>query len=190
MLEKLESFKIPIALSLVGVVLIVGGLIFSNTQKETPQFPEKSLVKSSKVLVDVAGAVKDPGVYELDANARVEDAVTGAGGLSNDADNEYIAKYINMAQKVSDGGKIYIPKVGEKVSTGAVTLGVSTAAASSQVNVNSATQAELEALPGIGEVTASKIISGRPYSKIEDLLNQKIVSKSTYEKIKDSIVVN
>ena len=61
--------------------------------------------------------------------------------------------------------------------------------AQTKVNLNTATQPELEALPGIGPVTASKIISDRPYQQVEDLLNKKVVSKAIFEKIKDSLVL-
>lgn len=84
--------------------------------------------------------------------------------------------------------KIYIPKVGESASnvSGSTAAGTQVNA---KVNINTATQAELEALSGIGPVTASKIISGRPYSKIEDLLTLKILSKKVFDQIKDSISV-
>ncbi len=94
-----------------------------------------------------------------------------------------------MAQKVSDGSKVYVPAEGEQAG-GTVTGGtVAGASVQATVNINTATQAELEALPGIGPVTASKIISDRQYQGIEDLLNRKVVSKAVFEKIKDLLVV-
>lgn len=93
-----------------------------------------------------------------------------------------------MAQKISDGSKIYVPSQGENeanVQTGQVS-GVSTQA---KININTASQSELEALPGIGPVTASKIISDRPYQKIEELISKKVVSRSVYDKIKDSLTL-
>lgn len=189
--ERLEKFKIPIALSLVGIILIIGGMVASGTGKQYQKaFPKESLVTSSKdISVDVSGAVNKPGVYEIKENSRVEDAIKEAGGLTESANKEYISKYLNLAQKLSDGSKVYVPltgEVGPGIQTGSSVTGVTVQA---KVNINTSTQAELEALPGIGPVTASKIISGRPYQSIEDILNQKIVSKSTYEKIKDSLVV-
>lgn len=111
------------------------------------------------------------------------------------ANGEYVSKYLNMAQKLSDGSKVYVPFAGAEVSgpqagviVGTTTLsGTNTVA--SKVNINTATQAELEALPGIGPVTASKIISDRPYQNVEELLNKKIIPKSTFDKIKDQLVV-
>lgn len=189
--ETLEKFKIPLSLSLIGVVLIIGGIFYSGpSSKSRPEeYPKESIVGIQKqISIDVSGAVTKPGVYKLDSTSRVEDALKAAGGISEAANKDYVSKYLNMAQRLQDGMKIYVPFEGE---VGVQSSGGFVAGASSQtqVNINSATQSELEALPGIGPVTAAKIISGRPYQKIDDLLNQKIVSKSTFEKIKDSIVV-
>lgn len=189
--EVIESYKIPIGLSLVGIVLIIGGMIFSMTPEVT--YPKESLVLEEKIIhVDIAGAVSKPGVYKLNEKQLIEDAINQAGGFAEGANKDYISKYLNLAQKLSDGMKIYVPFEGElSTSSGqGVVGGVVTGTNSSQrVNINSGTQSELEALPGIGPVTAAKIISGRPYQKIEDLLNQKIISKSTFEKIKSSVVI-
>lgn len=190
--ELIDKFKIPIGLGLVGIVLVVGGLVAgSNKAPSTAiDFPKESLV-SSQITVDVSGAVVSPGVYELEAEARIEDAIKAAGGLSEQASGEYVSKSLNLAQKISDGVKIYIPYQGDPTSPNGYAgqgkiAGVNT---SGMVNINTGTQAELEALPGIGPVTASKIISGRPYLKVEDLLSQKIVPKATFEKIKDSLQI-
>lgn len=185
----IDQYKIPIALSFLGLVLILGGLFASGLQKSRPkEFPKESLVTAQKISVDVSGAVLKPGVYQLDTGDRVEEAIKAAGGFSESANQEYISKYLNMAQKLSDGMKIYIPAVGESgpaVQSGAV----AGSSMQSKVNINTASQSELEALPGIGPVTASKIISDRLYQKIEELLERKIVSKSVFEKIKANLVV-
>ncbi len=190
--EKLDQFKLPIGLSLVGIVLIVGGMFASGLTKQKPkQFPKESLIESQKLIsVDVSGDVVKPGVYQLGDGSRVEDAVAAAGGFSESVDQEYVSKYLNMAQKLSDGSKIYVPSAGEQTAgTGSVGAVAGVASANTKVNINTATQAELEALPGIGPVTASKIISDRQYQTAEDLLNKKVVSKAVFEKIKDQLVV-
>ncbi len=187
--EKLDRFKFPIGLSLIGIVLIIGGVFASGLTKAKPKaFPKESLIEAQKIIsVDVSGAVNKPGVYQLTDGSRIEDAIKSAGGFAETANTEFVSKYLNMAQKVSDGSKVYVPVEGEEgvVSTGTV-AGASTNA---KVNVNTATQAEIEALPGIGPVTALKIISGRPYQQVEDLLNNKIVSKAAFEKTKEQLVV-
>lgn len=190
--EKLDQFKLPIGLSLVGIVLIIGGIFASGLNRSKPKnFPKESLVESQRMIsVDVSGAVVKPGVYQLKDSSRIEDAVLAAGGFAETANGGYISKYLNMAQKLVDGSKVYVPLEGEQVS-GAKNVGTvaGAAGANAQVNINIATQAELEALPGIGPVTASKIISDRPYQAAEDLLNKKVINKSVFEKIKDQLVV-
>lgn len=188
--EKIDQFKIPIALSLVGLVLILGGVFASDITKQQPKaFPKESIVDTQKIIsIDVSGAVKKSGVYQLKEGSRIEDAVLAAGGFSEQASQEYIAKYLNMAQKLVDGSKVYVPVEGEQgtVNQAGVVAGVNTQA---KVNINTASSAELEALPGIGAVTAEKIISSRPYQGVEDLLSKKVVGKSVFEKIKDQLVV-
>ena len=186
-LEILEKFKIPIALSLVGLVLIIGGSILSLKKPTQKSFPKESLIQEQKsILVDVSGAVSNPGVYSLPEGSRVEDAIKAAGEILQEANQEYISKSLNLAQKISDGSKIYIPFEGEQ---GGVVAGVS-GNSQTQININTSSQGELESLPGIGPVTASKIINGRPYSAIEELLNKKVVSKAVFEKISGQISSN
>lgn len=189
--EKINQFKIPIALSILGLVLIAGGVFSSGLSNQKPKtFPKESLVESQKLIsVDVSGAVSKSGVYQLKEGSRIEDAVLSAGGFSPDSNKEYISKYFNMAQKLSDGSKIYVPFAGEQV-IGSVSSGiVAGTQTNSTVNINTATQAELEALPGIGPVTASKIISDRPYQTVEELLSKKVISKAVFEKVKEQLVV-
>lgn len=187
--QILERFKIPIALSLVGIVLIIGGIVSSKISSKPAQFPKESLMDSSQrvLSVDVSGAVVKPGVYQLSDGSRIEDAIKAAGGFTENANQNYITKSLNMAQKINDGTKIYVPVTGDSgVVAGTVS---SNGAQTAKVNINTASQSELEALPGIGAVTASKIISSRPYQNAEELLGKKVVGKSVYEKIKDSLVV-
>lgn len=188
--EKLNQFKIPIALSILGLVLIAGGVFASglNNQK-SKVFPKESLVESQKIIsVDVSGAVNKPGVYQLKEGSRIEDAISQAGSFTTTANREYISKYLNMAQLVSDGSKVYVPVEGEQAAN-TQSGTVNGTATQAKVNINTASQAELEALAGIGPVTAVKIISSRPYQGVEDLFNKKIVGKAVFEKIKDQLVV-
>lgn len=184
-----SKFKIPIALSLVGLVLIIGGSVVSN-KPQTKSFPKESLVETQKsIQVDVSGAVNNPGVYPLMEGSRIEEAIKLAGGIAKDANTEYISKNLNLAQKLSDGSKIYIPFEGETVSSSQVgaVAGVNASNQSGQININTASQGELESLPGIGPVTASKIVSGRPYQSLDELVSKKVTGKAVYEKIKDLV---
>ena len=151
------------------------------------------------MLVDIEGAVMNPGVYELGHDTRIVDALASAGGFSAFADREWVAKNLNKAAKLVDGGKIYIPSAQEKnpvqtpnnksqIQTNNATdniLGTS----EGKINVNTASQSELESLSGVGPVTAEKIINSRPYSSVEELLERKVLGKSWYENNKNILLV-
>lgn len=180
--EFLTRYKIPLAIGLVGLVLLIGGLLSSGILIKT-------FIKSSKgaqsnqvnlVKVDVSGKVVNPGVYTLSSEARIEDAIKMAGGITEGADPAYLSKTINLAQKVTDGMKIYVPLASENSPVSPV----GAVGQTELVNINSASLSELDGLPGVGPVSAQKIIDKRPYGGIEELLTKKAVSRSTFEKIK------
>lgn len=196
--QIISRYKIPFVLSVLGIVLVIGGVVTSGffaKPKSSPNYPKQNLVNSptasvaSEFKVDISGAVLSPAVYDLPSDARVEDVVKIAGGFSPDANAEFISKSLNLSQKISDGMKIYIPFTGESI-TSAVSGGQVAGASSGIVNINTGSESELDSLPGVGSVTAQKIITGRPYSSIDDLKDKKIVSSSTFTKIKDQITVN
>lgn len=162
-----------------------------------------------KVTVDVSGAVYNPGLYEATSGARIGDLIEMAGGISYEADRYFVARNFNMARIVGDQDKIYIPfmfdialgtfveqkRVLEYLQPlGAVVTPISEVKneidSSTQVftlSINEASAEELETLPGVGPVTAQKIIENRPYVQIEDLLNKKVMNQSTFDKIKINI---
>ncbi len=187
--QKLDTYKVPIALCLVGLVLIIGGIISSGYFSKPKTIPKESLVRNETpglIKVDVSGAVLKPAVYEIPKTARIEDVVKLAGGFSQNANNEYISKSLNLSQKISDGQKIYIPFAGETAPAGAV-AGISIAG---KIGINSASQAELEKLSGVGPATAARIISSRPYQNLDELVIRKAISRALLEKIKDQIDLN
>lgn len=188
LIQVLEKFKLPLSLALLGIVLIVGGLIMGS--KTPKNFPKESIVENpvNKLLtVDVSGAVNKPGVYKLKDGSRIEDAVSASGGFSGEVNQEYIAKVLNLAQKLVDGSKVYIPKAGE--ATGIVAGVSANQAAGGKININLASPSELESLQDIAKTRAQSIISGRPYQTIEELVSKKIISKTIFDKIKDQLVV-
>ncbi|MCL4367547.1 helix-hairpin-helix domain-containing protein [Patescibacteria group bacterium] len=192
--QFISHYKLPIILSAVGGVLLVSGIISSGLIPKTLQSnPSQPIVlptanpQMSQIMVDVSGAVKHPGVYQLTSGARVEDAIQKAGGLTTQADTNYVAKTLNLAQKVTDGLKIYIPNSGE--SSPAVAGATVDSTALGTININSASLDTLDSLPGVGPVTAQKIVDNRPYSQTEDLVTKKVVGKSEFDKIKDKISV-
>ncbi len=106
-----------------------------------------------------------------------------ASGLSQTADRDWVSKNLNLAQKLADGTKIYIPKLGQ-ANAAAVQ---NTSQTNNLININSASLQELDSLPGIGQVTAQKVIDNRPYTSIDDLLSKKIVNQKVFDKLKERI---
>ncbi len=183
--------RIALFICTAGLVFVVSAIFFlfkkENSGKVVFSENSASAYSEMKIVVDIEGAVMSPGVYTLDSGARIGDLLILAGGFAQDADRDWTAKYLNQAARLSDGGKIYIPRVGEGISTASV-LGTSDGVDTGEkININSATLAELDKLPGVGEVTAGKIIAGRPYLTVEELKSKKIVGNAVYEKIRELV---
>ena len=122
-----------------------------------------------EIIVHISGQVNNPGIVKLEVGARVIDAVNLAGGLKNEADLDKI----NLAKKLEDEEKIYIPALGEEGDVD-FSDSQSTAEGNGKVNINTCTKDELLSLPGIGEVLADRIIDYReqtPFKNIEDIMN-------------------
>lgn len=123
----------------------------------------------SAVLVHVAGAVIEPGVYELRPGARIRDAIVAAGGPTESAD----WNAVNLAAVVADATRIYVPEVGEEVPADVMVGSGPAPAPAGPVDVNRATADELEELPGVGPATAAAIVTERerngPFADIDDL---------------------
>lgn len=183
------KYWLPISLALLGMILFVYGLIGllgSASKSNEIKFVNDNQVApktQNLISIDIEGAVVAPGVYKLTQGSITKDALVLAGGLASDADREYVAKNINLASKISDGAKIYIPKNNESLSQvkGASTL------VSDLININQASTESLDTLPGIGAVTAQKIINNRPYLTVNELLDKKVVSAKVFTQIKDRI---
>ncbi len=190
-----KEYWIPIVIGSLGLICLGYGLIYlfgSSSSASEIVFEANDSSKESlkKIMVDVEGAVVNPGVYSLTEDSRIQDALILAGGLSAEADRTWIAKSLNLAAKLSDATKIYIPSKDEKTivedtSLNEGSLGVD----SKQININTANENELDTLYGVGPATAKKIIDNRPYSTIDDLLSKSVVSNKVFEQIKDDIIV-
>ncbi len=156
------------------------------------------------IVVHITGEVKKEGVIYLKKGARIVDAIKEAGGETKEAD----LSQVNLAYELQDGQKIYIPNKNEKISqyiigkngetmndNSANTGNESTSynKEEAKVNINTASQAELDSLPGIGPALAQRIIDFRVengnFNSIEDIQNVKGIGDSKYEDIKDKIVV-
>lgn len=145
------------------------------------------------LVVHVAGAVRSPGVYELDAAARVDDAVHAAGGPVGDADLDGL----NLAAPLVDGQRVYVPVDGEidpsSVPAGVPTSGPDGAAASGPLDLNSATASELESLPGVGPATAAAIVEDRerngPFATVDELDRVPGIGPAKLASLRDLVTV-
>ena len=183
-----------------GFVLLAGGVLSSgiitktfikSTKVPSPPTGGSGQAQTGMVKVDVSGAVVNPGVYSLPSDSRMEDALKAAGGVTQSADPAYLTKNINLAQKLSDGIKIYVPQVAEQTPEAASVMGENVADMGQNIliNINSASAVELDKLPGVGPARAQKIIDARPYSGIEELVTKKAVTGSVYDEIKNMVSV-
>lgn len=179
-----EAHRWVVLGALVGVALIGAGVFWSKADTQQPEVQVLSATVAAELTVDISGEVARPGVYKLPAGSRVEDALRVAEGLTESADTNYIEKYLNRAAKVSDGQKLYIPhRSAEK------TQNLQNSKTQTFININSASQAELEGLPEIGTTRAKNIIAGRPYQNISELVEKKIVGQKVFDQIKGQISV-
>jgi len=150
------------------------------------------------IAVYVSGAVKNPGVYALPVDSRVEDAIQIAGGFAENANDQSL----NLAAQLQDGVQIWVPthQAQESLEPGNNSGAVESSVKQSplvmpgqMININTATQEELETLSGIGPVTAQKIITYREteglFIGIEDIQKVSGIGPTTFEKIKDQITV-
>ncbi len=156
---------------------------------------------AAEVVVDVQGAVLSPGLQRLADGARVGDAIAAAGGYGPQVDIRAAAERLNLAERLIDGAKVYVPARGDPTpASGPATPaaaggpdGSGGGSSGGPIDVNTASQAQLETLPGIGPVTAGRIISAReeqPFATVDDLLARKVVGPATFEKIKPLITVS
>ncbi len=218
----LRIYTVPIIFGGISFFLIVCSLVLlvkssfptdeitfldrhNNILKDVSNLASGSAI-TSKIMVDIEGAVVNPGVLTVQTGSRVEDVITMAGGLRKDADSMYVSQSINRAMKVVDGMKIYIPTVSETshINNIAGQNGMMTSHNSSillqrpdgqsqniggvtHVSINMASKDQLETLTGVGPVTAQKIIDNRPYQTLEELVSKKAVGQSVFEKIKEQI---
>ncbi|HHV37951.1 MAG TPA: hypothetical protein GXX70_00460 [Tepidimicrobium sp.] len=152
---------------------------------------EEENQEEGPIMVHISGQVHNPGLVELELGDRVIDAVNLAGGLKKDADLDRI----NLAKKLVDEEKIYIPAIGEEELPIEVESSISPQGSedsSPKIDINTATKEELMTLPGIGEVTAGKILDYReenPFKVIDDIKNVSGIGEKKFEAIRELITV-
>lgn len=189
------------AIVVITIIMIIGVIIYyiyiNNDSKNMIQ-NEEFLIENNEIqntdrteeniFVHISGAVNNEGVIELENNSRIKDAIENAGGLKENAD----ISNINLASILEDGVKIYIPTIEEneeEVNNAKNECNYN----DNYININTATQTELESLPGIGPSTALKIINYRKengkFSNIEDIKKVSGIGESKFNSIKDLIKV-
>ncbi len=207
---KLKKYFLEIILLGVAVIITATALVIyvknsQSSEEEVKTSQSPASLTAQKIFVDVSGALKKPDLYQVVSGTRIKEAIDKAGGLSDDADKNFFARNFNLARIVSDQEKIYVPSVWEVSnnifmetsrtldSTTPISMGIASNATTEDsnqlINVNSATIEELDQLPGVGQITANKIITNRPYSTADELLIKKVVNKSVFEKIKNLITL-
>jgi len=221
-LKCIKKYKYIIILLFIVLIFVL--CLFINKEKQMPEeniiknynIEEVTIEEKNKIKIDIKGAVKNPGVYELDANTRVSDAINISGGLTQEADTSII----NLSKTLKDEMVIiiYTKQEIKEMKKGTTTVKYiekecicpklendaciestinnkdeTTNENSSKISLNKATIKELTTLSGIGESKANAIIEYRDknggFKTIEELKNVSGIGNSTYEKIKDNITI-
>lgn len=200
--EKWESWSLSAKAAVIGGILLilvgVGGLfskkeesVEETTVVETTVLAEKteaSTTQETVIFVDIKGAVKNPGVYQMKVGDRVKDALDAAGGLTAEADSQKV----NLAKRLEDQMVIVVPKVGEEAEE--ISAGVTSKeeAKEGKVNINTATVEELKTLKGVGDKKAEAIIEYRKkngsFKTKEDLMKVRGIGKKLFESFEERIV--
>ena len=213
-IEKIKEYKIIVICA--GLGLLVGGFFLLKPTSQTPvketnlqaevaavskdsssekevkkEEKDEPLEQDQKITVDVKGAVKSPGIYDLPVGSRVHDAVQKAGGLTEEADS----KSLNLAQKVSDEALVHVPTKGEEVASQQAASGTSPSTSKEKkVNLNKASLEELKQVKGLGGKRAQDIIDHREangkFKSVDELKKVSGIGAKTIEKLKDYVTVD
>ena len=208
-IEKIKEYKIIVICT--GLGLLIGGFFLLKPAPHTPvketnlqaevaagskdsstekEVKKGELVEQDLITVDVKGAVKSPGIYDLPVGSRVNDAVQKAGGLTEQADS----KSLNLAQKVSDETLVYVPTKGEEASQQTGSGTTSSTSKDKKVNLNKASLEELKQVKGLGGKRAQDIIDHREangkFKSVDELKKVSGIGAKTIEKLKDYVTVD
>ena len=200
--EKWESWSLSAKAALIGGILLIlvgMGSLFSKKEESVEEttvvemtvLAEKTEVSTTQetvIFVDIKGAVKNPGVYQMKVGDRVKDALDAAGGLTAEADSQKV----NLAKRLEDQMVIVVPKVGEEAEEIPAGATSKEEAKEGKVNINTATVEELKTLKGVGEKKAEAIIEYRKkngsFQTKEDLMKVRGIGKKLFESFQERIV--
>ena len=210
LIEKIKEYKIIVICASLGLVL--GGFFLLNPARQTPakesnlqtevaaiskdstnekedKNQKEEVVEQDLITVDVKGAVKSPGIYDLPVGSRVNDAVEKAGGLIDNADS----KSINLAQKISDEALVYVPTKEEAANQESYSNATGNKE-SKKVNLNKASLEELKQVKGLGAKRAQDIIDHREsngkFKSVDELKKVSGIGAKTIEKLKEYVTVD
>ena len=207
LIEKIKEYKIIVICASLGMVL--GGFFFLKPVAQTPakesnlqtevttvskdekedKNQKEEVVEQDLITVDVKGAVKSPGIYDLPVGSRINDAVQKAGGLTDNADS----KSINLAQRISDEALVYVPSKEEATSQEAHS-NASNTKENKKVNLNKASLEELKQVKGLGAKRAQDIIDHREsngkFKSVDELKKVSGIGAKTIEKLKEYVTVD
>ena len=212
-IEKIKDYKIIVICA--GLGLVLGGFFLlkpssqtsvketnlqtevttvaknSSSEKEVTKEEKEESPEQDLITVDVKGAVKSPGIYDLPVGSRIHDAVQRAGGLTEQADS----KSLNLAQKVSDEALVYVPSKGEEAAGQQAASGTTPSSSKEKkVNLNKASLEELKQVKGLGGKRAQDIIDHREangkFKSVDELKKVSGIGAKTIEKLKDYVTVD
>ena len=207
LIEKIKEYKIIVICASLGMVL--GGFFFLKPVAQTPakesnlqtevttvskdekedKNQKEEVVEQDLITVDVKGAVKSPGIYDLPVGSRINDAVQKAGGLTDNADS----KSINLAQRISDEALVYVPTK-EEITSQEAHSNASTTKENKKVNLNKASLEELKQVKGLGAKRAQDIIDHREsngkFKSVDELKKVSGIGAKTIEKLKEYVTVD
>ena len=210
LIEKIKEYKIIVICASLGLVL--GGFFLLNPARQTPakesnlqtevaaiskdstdekedKNQKEEVVEQDLITVDVKGAVKSPGIYDLPVGSRVNDAVQKAGGLTDNADS----KSLNLAQKISDEALVYVPTK-EEAPNQESHSNATGSKKGSKVNLNKASLEELKQVKGLGAKRAQDIIDHREtngkFKSVDELKKVSGIGAKTIEKLKEYVTVD
>ena len=213
LIEKIKEYKIIVICAVLGLAL--GGFLLlkpstqtsvtetnlqtevaavskdSSSDKEVNKEEKEESAEQDLITVDVKGAVKSPGIYDLPVGSRVHDAVQKAGGLTEEADS----KSLNLAQKVSDEALVYVPTKGEEAASQQVASGTTPSTSKEKkINLNKASLEELKQVKGLGGKRAQDIIDHREangkFKSVDELKKVSGIGAKTIEKLKDYVTAD
>ena len=207
LIEKIKEYKIIVICASLGMVL--GGFFLLKPVAQTPaketqmqtevttvskdekedKNQKEEVVEQDLITVDVKGAVKSPGIYDLPVGSRINDAVQKAGGLTDNADS----KSINLAQRISDEALVYVPTK-EEVTSQEAHSNASNTKENKKVNLNKASLEELKQVKGLGAKRAQDIIDHREsngkFKSVDELKKVSGIGAKTIEKLKEYVTVD